>query len=122
MFFFSFQTQRIFEITIREVGEVQPQDYSYVQLLNILVRKVMEKMELAQVDRHYFDPKAAVHLKEYRLELWVSTDFLNVCSFKSDLSWIFPSPKIGITNLQSIYQCRLLTFFKKCAKLGLFLS
>ena len=36
----------------------------------------MEKMQLAQVDRHYFDPKAAVHLKEYRLELWASTDFL----------------------------------------------
>ena len=76
MFFFSFQTQRIFEITIREVGEVQPQDYSYVQLLNILVRKVMEKMELAQVDRHYFDPNAAIYLKEYKLELWVSEYFL----------------------------------------------
>ena len=76
MCFFSFQTQRIFEITIREVGEVQPQDFSYIQLLNILVRKMMEKMELVLIDRHYFDPKAAVHLKEYKLELWVSTDFL----------------------------------------------
>ena len=39
---------------------------------------MMEKMKLAQVDRHYFDPNAAVHLKEYRLELWVSTDFFVV--------------------------------------------
>ena len=78
---FFFQTQRIFEITIREVGEVQPQDFSYIQLLNILVRKMMEKMQLAQVDRHYFDPKAAFHLKEYRLELWVSTDFLVISNY-----------------------------------------
>jgi hypothetical protein len=34
---------------------------------------MMEKMQLAQVDRHYFDPKAAVHLKQYGLELWVSS-------------------------------------------------
>ena len=69
---------KIFQISIREVGEVQPQDFAYIQLLNILVRKMMEKMQLAQVDRHYFDPKAAVNLKEYRLELWVSTDFFVV--------------------------------------------
>ena len=52
---------------------------------------------------------------------WVKIFLMYICSFKSDLSWIFQSPKIGITNLQSIYQCRLLTFFKKCAKLGSFL-
>ena len=61
---------KIFQISIREVGEVQPQDFAYIQLLNILVRKMMEKMQLAQVDRHYFDPKAAVNLTEYKLELW----------------------------------------------------
>ena len=41
----------------------------------------MEKMQLAQVDRHYYDPKAAVHLKEYKLELWVSTDFLVISNY-----------------------------------------
>lgn len=59
-----------FQITIREVAEVQPTDFSYVQLLNILVRKVMEKLEMAQVGRDFFDPKAAVNLKDYKLDLW----------------------------------------------------
>jgi len=59
-----------FQINFKEVGEVQPTDFTYVQLLNILVRKVMEKLQMAQVGRDYFDPKAAVNLKEYKLDLW----------------------------------------------------
>lgn len=59
-----------FQIIFKEVGEVQTTDFTYVQLMNILVRQVMEKLQMAQVGRDYFDPKAAVNLKEYKLDLW----------------------------------------------------
>jgi len=57
-------------ITIKLVGEVQPTDYHYMQFFNIVLRSAMEKMQLELIRRNYFDPKAAVTLGQYKLELW----------------------------------------------------
>merc|ERR1719204_667609 len=58
------------EITIKEVGEVQPTDYHYMQFFNIVLRKAMENMQLELIRRDYYDPKAAIILKQHKLELW----------------------------------------------------
>merc|ERR1719435_227497 len=57
-------------ITIKLLGEVQPTDYHYMQFFNIVLRSAMEKMQLELIRRNYFDPKAAITLGQYKLELW----------------------------------------------------
>merc|ERR1719431_1385013 len=57
-------------ITVKFVGEVQPSDYHYMQFFNIVLRQAMEKMKLELIRRDYFDPQAAILLKQYKLELW----------------------------------------------------
>lgn len=60
----------IVHITIKLVSEVQPQDYHYIQFFNIVLRQAMEKMKLELIRRDYYDPKAAIILKQHKLELW----------------------------------------------------
>merc|ERR1719411_2388850 len=58
------------EITIKLVGEIQPSDYHYMQFFNIVLRQAMENMQLELIRRDYYDPKAAIILKQHKLELW----------------------------------------------------
>ena len=58
------------EIIIKLVAEVQPTDYHYMQFFNIVLRQAMEKMQLELIRRNYYDPKAAVLLKQHKLEVW----------------------------------------------------
>jgi len=58
------------EITIKLVGEIQPTDYHYMQFFNIVLRQAMENMQLELIRRDYYDPKAAIILKQHKLELW----------------------------------------------------
>ena len=73
-------------ITIKLTNEVQPSDPSYMQFFNIILRLVvnvlcaftfysmlrsaMEKLQLEEIRRNYFDPKAAVTLAAHKLEIW----------------------------------------------------
>ena len=57
-------------IVIKYVGEIRPTDYAYVQFFNLVLRNAMEKLQLELIRRDYYDPKAAVDFKTYRLELW----------------------------------------------------
>ena len=57
-------------IVIKYVGQILPSDYAYIQFFNILLRNAMEKLQLELIRRDYYDPKAAVDFKAYRLELW----------------------------------------------------
>ena len=58
------------QITVRLVSEVQPTDFHYMQFFNIVLRQAMEKMQLELIRRDYYDPKAAIILKQHKLELW----------------------------------------------------
>jgi len=57
-------------IKLKYVGEILPTDYAYLQFYNIVLRSAMEKLELELIRRDYYDPKAAVMLKAYKLEVW----------------------------------------------------
>ena len=41
-----------------------------MQFFNIVLRSAMEKLQLEMIKRNYYDPKAAVHLPQHKLELW----------------------------------------------------
>lgn len=62
--------EKIYKVTIVRVGELTPYDHYFIQFFNILLRKCLQDLNLQELNRNYFDPKAAVHLKEWKLELW----------------------------------------------------
>ena len=59
------------QISIRKVGVVPPSSQSYFQFFNIMIRKVMEKLDLQLLGRNYYDSKAGIKLPEWKLELWM---------------------------------------------------
>ena len=65
-------THELFQVVIKlkYVGEILPSDYAYLQFYNIVLRAAMEKLELELIRRDYYDPKAAVVMKNYKLEVW----------------------------------------------------
>jgi len=60
-------------VKIYLVGEVDPTSLTYLQFLNVVVGGLMKKLDLEQIGRNYYDPKAAVvdqKLVKYKLKLW----------------------------------------------------
>ena len=49
----------MFTLTLRQVGVVNPMDMQYIQFYNIMIRKVMEKMNLTEVKRNYYDAEVS---------------------------------------------------------------
>ena len=47
----------VITITIKFVHEVQPADSHYMQFFNIVLRSAMEKLQLEEIRRNYYDPK-----------------------------------------------------------------
>ena len=47
----------VITITIKFVNEVQPTDSHYMQFFNIVLRSAMEKLQLEEIRRNYYDPK-----------------------------------------------------------------
>jgi len=61
------------KVTIRLVGEVDPSTNTYIQFLNIILRCVLEKLDLEMINRNFYDTKAAIKdpkLRERKLELY----------------------------------------------------
>ena len=52
------------------MGEVQSTDRNYLQLLAIIQRQMMEKLEMELIGRNYYDPYSASLIREYCLEVW----------------------------------------------------
>jgi len=62
---------QMFTLTLRQVGVVNPMDMQYIQFYNIMIRKVMEKMNLTEVKRNYYDAENPIPIKQWKLELWL---------------------------------------------------
>ena len=52
------------------VGEVHSTDHHYLQLLAIIQRQMMEKLNMELLGRNYYDPQAASIVREFCLEVW----------------------------------------------------
>ena len=50
----------VITITIKFVHEVQPTDSHYMQFFNIVLRSAMEKLQLEEIRRNYYDPKVYI--------------------------------------------------------------
>jgi aubergine-like protein len=64
---------QVIEVTIRMVGEVDPSSNTYIQFLNIILRSMLEKLNLELINRNYYDIKAAIKdpkLIQRKLELY----------------------------------------------------
>ena len=57
-------------VKIRLVEELQPTDYHFMAFFNIVMRKILEGMNLQLVGRNYYDPGAKIDLRQHKLELW----------------------------------------------------
>ncbi|XP_017059224.1 protein aubergine [Drosophila ficusphila] len=58
------------EVKIRAAGSVDATDNQQLQVLNLILRRAMEGLNLQLVSRNYFDPQAKINLENYRMELW----------------------------------------------------
>ncbi|KAH8333113.1 hypothetical protein KR074_006155, partial [Drosophila pseudoananassae] len=57
-------------IKIKHVGSVEAADNQQFQVLNLILRRAMEGLNLQLVARNFFDPQAKINLENYRMELW----------------------------------------------------
>ncbi|XP_017472383.1 PREDICTED: protein aubergine [Rhagoletis zephyria] len=58
------------QIKIKHVGQLEVTDAQQLQVLNLILRRAMEGLNLQLVGRSFFDPKAKHSLDSYCLELW----------------------------------------------------
>ncbi|KAL6255908.1 hypothetical protein P5V15_013149 [Pogonomyrmex californicus] len=58
------------KIIICLVGSMSPDDWHYIIIFNIIMRKCLEHLKLQLVGRDYFDAKDKVSIYQYKLELW----------------------------------------------------
>ncbi|KAJ6638517.1 Protein aubergine, partial [Pseudolycoriella hygida] len=58
------------QTTIKFVGLVSMMTASSVQILNLILRRSMGKLNLQMVGRNFFDSAAKITLNQYKLQLW----------------------------------------------------
>lgn len=51
---------KIIQVTIKYVGEVEPESSSYLQFMNIMLRGVLEKLNLDKIGRNFYDSKVQI--------------------------------------------------------------
>lgn len=64
---------QIIEVRMKLVGEVDNSSAQYLQFMNIILRSMLEKLNLDLIGRDYYDSKAAIRdpkLKGHKLELY----------------------------------------------------
>nr|WOZ50368.1 piwi [Sogatella furcifera] len=59
-------------MTVRMVDKdaIKFGDQTYLQVLNIVVRKCIANLDMTLLGRNYYDPKAKISIPEFKLELW----------------------------------------------------
>ena len=57
-------------IKLRLVEELLPTDQHFISFYNIILRKMLENLNLELVGRNYFNPGARIELRQHKLELW----------------------------------------------------
>jgi aubergine-like protein len=59
-------------VTIKCTGELAPDDPTCLRLINILFRRVLEKIDLQEIGRmrNYYNPKQSIVIEDYSIELW----------------------------------------------------
>lgn len=58
------------QIKVKNVGEIQVTDIQILQVLNLILRRSMEGLNLQLVGRNFFDPLAKICVPNHKLEIW----------------------------------------------------
>lgn len=58
------------QIKVKNVGEIKVTDIQMLQVLNLILRRSMEGLNLQLVSRNFFDPIARISVPNHRLEIW----------------------------------------------------
>ncbi|XP_025413439.1 piwi-like protein Siwi isoform X2 [Sipha flava] len=61
---------QIFIITVTYTSVLEPGDYAYLQVFNLLLRNCLRHLELKLIGRNYYDPVAKICIEKLRLQLW----------------------------------------------------
>ena len=62
---------QFYQITIKRVGELNPTDHNYLQFFNIMVRKIMQDLDLQLVHRNYYDSSVCYYY--ILISTWLTT-------------------------------------------------
>jgi aubergine-like protein len=62
--------ESVVKITIKYVQEISMTDGQSMQILNLILRKAMEGLNLQLVGRNFFDAASKIGIQEFKLELW----------------------------------------------------
>ena len=57
-------------VKLRLVEELRPTDHHFISFYNIILRKMLENLNLELVGRNYYNPGSKIELKQQKLELW----------------------------------------------------
>jgi len=57
-------------ITFKLTNELPPDSPTCMHMYNVIFRKVLYMIEMKQIGRHYYNPKAAVTVDRHGLEIW----------------------------------------------------
>ncbi|XP_033118833.1 piwi-like protein 1 [Anneissia japonica] len=55
-------------VNLKLVKELPPE--ACISVYNVIFRRVMDKLKLKQVGRHYFDPSRSVEVPQHKLQIW----------------------------------------------------
>ncbi|CRK90587.1 CLUMA_CG004289, isoform A [Clunio marinus] len=63
--------KKTYRLNIKKTGlKIEMDDVQSTQILNIILRRAMDALDLQLVGRNYFDPKNRVKLENFKVELW----------------------------------------------------
>lgn len=51
-----------YTLTVKFVGTLDPTEYQYLQIFNLILRECMEKLDLQLINRDYYDSAAKVSI------------------------------------------------------------
>jgi len=57
-------------VTVKLTNELPPDSPTCMHMYNIIFRRVLSMIEMKQIGRHYYNPKAAVAVERHGLEVW----------------------------------------------------
>jgi aubergine-like protein len=60
----------VFKLTIKLTNELSANSPVCLQLFNVLFRRILAKLEMKQIGRHYYNPNMPQTIPQHRLEVW----------------------------------------------------
>ncbi|XP_050528664.1 piwi-like protein Siwi [Daktulosphaira vitifoliae] len=100
---------QMFILKIKFTNSIEPGDYAYIQVFNLLLRNCIRHLDLKLIGRNFYDPKAIIDLAQYKIQLWPGYE-TSIAKYEND---ILLCAEISTKVMR---QETVLDFFKQCAE------